>query len=376
MRALLTRCLLLLVALLLATPAFARGGKLEIQILDIASPDAIENARALTIALERAVTRTDSWKLAPGDYSLEVLTAALDCAEPPDPECLGRIANEIESDRFIWGVLSRQGGEVAAELHLWEEGKDKASTTLRYSANLNDAAEDALFQLAQRAIGELLGVAGGTLMVVAGNGGGEVMIDGQPRGSLTGGRLELKLPAGDHEVLVRAPGYREARGRVTVPPGDRAEIALDMFSDGEPVVAEEPSPERARSSPRRALGYGLIGVGAAVAVAGGVFTGLSAAQRDDEEFAEYRSTVPVGEDVCEVADERGDDDIVDKCDANVLTRRMAYILTPSGLVVAGVGIALVATAHPRERVAARPGRTTGELRLGPRGGYVGVAVRF
>jgi len=376
MRALLSRCLLLLAALLLATPALARGGKLEVQVLDIASPDAIDNAKALTIALERAVTRAESWKLAPGDYSLEVLTAALDCPEPPDAECLGRIATEIESDRFIWGVLSRQGGEVVVELHLWEEGSNKASTTLRYSANLNDAAEDALFQLAERALGKLLGVAGGTLLVVAGNGGGEVVIDGQSRGSLTGGRLEVEVPAGDHEVLVRAPGYREARGRVPVPPGDRAEIALDMFSDGEPVVAEEPPPERARPSPRRALGYGLIGVGAASAVAGGVFTGLSAVQQDDDEFAEYRSTVPVGEDVCEVADDRGDDDIVDKCDANVFTRRMAYILTPSGIVVAGVGIALVATARPGERVAARRGRTTAELRLGPRGGYVGVALRY
>ncbi len=376
MRALITRFLLLLVVVLSSSPALARGGKLEIQILDIASPDAIENAKALTIALERAVTRADSWKLAPGDYSLEVLTAALDCAEPPDADCLQRIEAEIECDRFIWGVLSRLGGEVAVELHLWEEGKDKAHTTLRYSANLNDAAEDALYKVAERAIGELLGVAGGTLAVVAGSGGGEVLIDGQARGTLSGGRLEIELPAGDHEVLVRAPGYREARGRATVPPGDRGEITLDLFSDGEPVVVDEPSKERAKPSPRRAIGFGLIGVGAAVAVAGGVFTGLSAVQRDDEEFAEYRSTVPVGEDVCEYADDRGDSDIVDKCDANDLTRRLAYVLTPSGLVLAGVGVALVATSHPRERVASRPGRTTGEVRLGPRGGYVGVAVHF
>jgi hypothetical protein len=367
---------LIAAALLAAAPARARGEQTEVQVLDVASPDAFENAKALSVALDRAVSRSDRWKLAPGDYSLEVLTAALDCDDPPDADCLQRIGAEIRSERYIWGVLHRSGGEVVGELHLWDRGTDAAKTELRYSANLDDAAEDALFQVAERALRDLLGSVGGRVLVIAGEGEGEVVIDGEPRGHLANGRLELELPAGEHEILIHAPGYRDARGRVTVRSGERAELRLDVFSDAEPVAVAEPPREQHRPNTQRVVGFSLIALGSAAAIAGGVFTGLSAVQQDDQEFADYRGTVPVGGDVCEVAEERGDDEIVDKCDANLFTRRMAYILTPTGLVLAGAGIAMVATAHPRESKSASRPRATAQVGIGPRGGQLRVSVPF
>ena len=55
----------------------------ELQVIALGSPDAWENAKALTGALRRAVIRADGLSLASGEFSLEVLTAALDCPEPP-----------------------------------------------------------------------------------------------------------------------------------------------------------------------------------------------------------------------------------------------------------------------------------------------------
>ncbi|MBN2194269.1 MAG: PEGA domain-containing protein [Polyangiaceae bacterium] len=383
MRALLTRVLVVVLVCLFASPALARGAKLEIQILDIASPDSIEHARALTLALERAVTRSNTWRIAAGDYSLEVLTAALDCSEPPDEECLKRIAGEIESDRFIFGTLSRSGGEVSVELSYWDEGRVKTSVTTKYPASLDDAAEDGLLKVANRAFVELVGQAGGQILVVAGNGSGEVLIDGRGVGALSAGRFEADVPAGDHEVLVRAPGHRDAFGTVTVNSGQRARLELDLVSTEETIPeTATPREERARErreqppSKKRSIGFGMIGGGAALAVAGVVFAAISAAQREDSEFEEYRSTVPAGEDVCEAAEDRGNDAIVDKCEANVRTRTMAYILTPTGVLIAGVGVALVATSVPKEAADHRARRMMGEVRVGPRGGYLGLGVRF
>lgn len=377
MRALIA-LLLVVCAMAFPAPVLAQGAAIELSVLDLATTDAVDNARALTVAIERAITRAEGWSLAPGDYSLEVLTAALDCDELPDEPCLERIADEVESDRLIWGTVERSGAEVLAKLHYWERGGGRSETEVRYSANLTDAADDALLAVAQGAFGELLGLAGGTLVVIAGTGAGEVSIDGEPRGQLVAGRLEVNLPAGEYKVLVRVADARPSRARATVRPGTRTELELRLIPVAQPLgeVTEAAPPERAAPSGKRRLGYALIGLGGGVALAGGAFTAVTMVQRGDDEFERYRETVARDQDVCDIAAARGDTDIVDKCTANRTARRLAWILTPTGLAVAGVGIAVVAGAPGRSTASSGAMRLKGQVGFGPRGASAGVVYHF
>jgi len=41
-----------------------------------------------------------------------VLTLSLKCAEPPDASCQSRIADQIKSDRYVWGTFQKKGANV------------------------------------------------------------------------------------------------------------------------------------------------------------------------------------------------------------------------------------------------------------------------
>ena len=78
--------------------------------------------------------------LAVGDTPpLEVLTLSLKCVEPPDPDCQVRIADQIQSDRFVWGILNKKAGDestVVGEVNFLVRGKGTSKAALSYSANL------------------------------------------------------------------------------------------------------------------------------------------------------------------------------------------------------------------------------------------------
>lgn len=370
MRAL--RALVVVILVVLLSPA-AHAQSNQLQVLTIASPDAFENAKALTTALKRAVSRAEGWKLAPGEFSLEVLMAGFDCQDPPDAACLEKVAQSVDSDRFIWGSLVADGAEVKAHLRYWEGGRTVSETTLSYAANLTDPSDDTLIALAEKAFNDLLGVTEGKLVVLAGDVTGQVFVNGKPEGAITDGRAELLVRAGTVDVLVKAEGFRDAKGTVELRPGGAADLTLDMIPS-EPTPRTRSERDRGPMSAQKAAGFGAIGVGSLVGVVGGVFWTLSATQKADLTYEEYRATVPVGEDPCETAklDERAD--IIDHCDQNRTTRTMAWILTPTGVAIAAVGTVLVLTDQPKQRTSRL--RVTPELISGPHGARVNLRVRF
>ena len=66
--------------------------KKPLQVLIIQSEDAVDQAQAMTQALKGAVPKTKEFSLAPGEFSLEVMTLAMGCSDPPDGTCLAQIA--------------------------------------------------------------------------------------------------------------------------------------------------------------------------------------------------------------------------------------------------------------------------------------------
>jgi len=360
---------------LLALPAAAQG-KSNVQVLAIGSEDAFEQAQALTIALKRAITRTEGWSLTKGDFSLEVLTAAMGCPLPPDPGCQKKIAKKVGTDRYIWGTLAKKGKkEVVAVLRLWEDGEQKRDTEITYAANLTDPSDDTLLGVASDAFAKLTGEATGIVVVTAGNLNGTVFVDGKEVGTLSDGRTELTLPSGEHKVMVRAEGYNDAVGSVMVRAGASAEVALAptaQTSGSADVTADS------GGGSGKMLGYIGVGVGGAMVLAGGYFGIKTLGQRSDSKLEEYRKNdVPKGSNACDYASSQDNTDIVNICDANKRDKTLFWVLTPVGAVVTGVGVYLLMTADDKkpESAQTRP-RVQPMLDIGPKGGQLWMNVTF
>lgn len=382
MRRLLTALLVAFGLLLVGLPAAAQS-KTTIQVLSIASDDAFEQANALTIALKRAVSRAEGWTLSKGDFSLEVLTAAMGCPLPPDAGCQKKISQKVGSNRYIWGTLAKSGKkEVVAVLRLWEDGEQKKDTEIKYAANLTDSADDTLLAIAADAFARLTGEATGIVVVTAGNLNGKVFVDGKEMGTLTDGRTELTLPSGDHKVMVRADGYNDAIGTVTVRAGSSAEVALTPTAKGAGDAKADVTADTGGGSNTKLLGYVGVGVGGALLLAGSYFLVKTVGQRGDSELDDYRNNeVPKGEEACDWAESHERSDIVDLCNANSRDRTLAWVLLPAGAVVTGVGVYLLMTADDKKpqtglNTKRRRPRLQPSLAVGPKGGQLSVNYSF
>ncbi len=367
--------------------AYADTPTSSIQVLAIASDKNFKHAQALTVALKRAVTRAEGWALAKGDYSLEVISLAIGCDVPPNAACQKKIAGKANANRYIWGTLKTEKKEVIADLHLFENGAEARSTTLRYASNLTDPSDDTLMDVAAGGFAELMGATQGVLVVVAGNVDGEVFVDGEKVGLISEGRTELTVAPGEHKVLVRAPGYNDAVGTVTVRPGDSAEVRLKPTAKGTSGGGDPTSDSGGGMSTNKMLGYGGLAVGGVVAAAGGYFWLRSFLDQSDSDWEEFKKPIPDNVDPCDVAANGGKDingndiprnaKINDHCDSNKSNKTLALILTPVGLAIAGVGAYFLLTDDSGEKAAKkRPPKVQPLVGLGPNGGEFRLHVTF
>jgi hypothetical protein len=360
----------------------AEGASRNIQVLAIMSDDAIEQANALTVALRRAVQLDQSLSLMPGEYALEVLLVALDCPEPPDTACFSRIAKRIGSEQFVWGRLDRSGKDVVADLHLWSEDENRSHVRMRYSSQLTDPDDEALLDIAVRAREQLTGLARGKLTLAAGDVSGDILVDGKRAGEIRHGRAELSLPAGEHEIRLRAAGYTDAVARVVVPSGGAAQLELAPVAlTAESETSAHVSPEWSGARPRKAappiLGYAILGTGVAL-VGAGVYSLLRVdAINSDDGFQAYRRGFDSSVDACDEA-EAGrvvegappPGDIHDQCTTGRRFEILQYVFFGLSAVGIGAGTYLILShdSKPRGGAQVRPalalGRNAGRVTLG------------
>lgn len=381
----LASALLLALCCSVTSVAGAQTGSSQVQVLAISSDKNFEHAQALTIAMKRAVTRTEGWALSKGDFSLEVISLALNCDLPPNASCQERIGAKVGAKRYIWGTLEVVKKEVVADLHLWEEGQEGRSTQLRYASNLTDPSDDTLMQVAAGGFAELMGATQGVLVVVAGTVTGEVFVDGEKVGLITDGRAELTVSPGEHKILVRAPGFNDAAGTVTVRPGDSAEIRLNPTRSGGAGGADPTQDSGPGMSTNKMLGYGGLAIGGVMVAAGGYFWFQSFTQKNDDDYERFASRVRKSDDPCDVAANGGTDtlgapiqrdaSIKELCDKNKSHQTLALVLTPLGAVITGVGAYFLLT-DDSDKAAKRPPPVQPLVGLGPKGGEVRLHVTF
>ena len=367
------RWLMCLVALAFVLAGYARTaradaagpGTLPITVLAIQTPDADDQAEALTAAMRNAVRVTPGWSLGEGDYSLEVLSLSMKCPDPPDAACESRIADQIKADRYIWGIIGKKAGTVTGSLHFWIRGKGTTKVDVTYSANLTEPNDEALKKVANDALMTLTGgPPKGSVQIKAGDVPGQVFVDGQPIGALTNGEGVFSLPAGAHKLLVRAVGYADMESNVTVKPNATVSVALN------PTTAEADTP----TNWRRIGGFIGLGGGIAFGVVG-LYGSLRVYSIDkSSEFEKYRQDNPGADDICDL--ENPDANLQDQCDTAATMEVLQLVFYPLAAVSGGVGLYLLLTSYSDDSEGASATGFSVTPKIGPRGGKLDLTYRF
>jgi hypothetical protein len=351
--------------------AAAQEAKLPVAVLSLQTEDAFDQAEALTKALKRVVAETPGWSHVDNDWAVQVLVLSLECVEPPDAACEEKIAAEIKGDRFVWGTMKLEGGQVAVELHLWQRGAGRRSTTAKYSTNLTEAFDDSLLAIARKAFLDLAGPPpGGRVQVQAAGVSGSVYLDGQLLGTIRGGKASFDVPIGSHKLRVEAEGY------------EPMEALFDVQARQERSVTLVPVRITEGFDFKIVGGFAALAAGAGFGVAGLVSSlQVSSIQSDfegdDPEMARYLTQVPTGTDPCEYRFLGNTPAAARGCSEAKDAELMQAVFYPLAGVSLAVGTVLLLASDwtPGDPVALETGWTI-EPRVGPQGGDVAVTLRF
>lgn len=248
-----------LVALLLPRAAHADEAgahTVPITVLALDTDDADENADALTGALRSQIRAAEGWSLKETTQSLSLLTAALKCSSHPNADCQEKIADQIKSDRYVWGFVTKgpSAGQVTAEIHLYQRNKPDTTSRASFASNLKDANDDALREIAKRIVGELGGKARGVVVVHAGEANGEVIVDGDKRVPLTDGEARIELAEGSHSIEVDAPTIARAKRTVLVTSGKETTVDVAAMTQ----IAPPTAPSASSKAPTRKIVGGIV----------------------------------------------------------------------------------------------------------------------
>jgi hypothetical protein len=374
--------------LVLGGPAWAQATRPQsLHVLELDSDDADDQAEALTGALRSRARSAPGWVLLDTAQSLSMLTAALRCPQRPDQGCLQRIGDQLKTDRFVWGIVTKAGAGphlVTAEVHEWMRGKPDVVAKESYSDNLKDQNDDTLRKIANRVFDRLTGGPASTLNIHAGSVDGMVIVDGEQKVALQHGSATVLVGAGAHLIEIQAAGFTPARQNVTANGGETQDVNVEL-------AVEPPFAPATPASPRKTLIWGTLIGGGALLVAGGVLSVVFESERatlntDLQNNYGFGNSIKSIPDPCTFnaagASSAELGQINQGCSAHntaqaVLIPQIASLA--AGGILATVGIVLLVTDHKKDSTA---GVTTGitDVRVlpdvGPRGGSLALTASF
>jgi hypothetical protein len=359
------------VAALAAPPAHAAppGPNVpSLHVLEVATDDADGQAKAVTLALRHRVRESKEYSLADSDHSLQVLTLALHCPDPPDAACQNTIAGKLNNARqYFWGTMKKvPGNQVTLDLHLWQQRRDDVHERFTFTDNITDPRDPSLERLVDQMYQRLVfyGRVGVARLVADQALEGELFVNGRSYGSITHAQHELTLPPGDYTFEVRSGGRvsMSGRGRVAVtqvqevrlvPMRNRADAGASSLVEA-PVLP--PAPESGqRDAWRKPVGIASLSVGAALLAAGAYSSYRVSTYEDDEVYSAYLRTVPKGQDACDYADPAKPSDVKNICSNAKTLQIVQYVAYPLGAVAVGAGLFFLLTGPHASTAAASSG---------------------
>jgi hypothetical protein len=359
----------------LADPPSAKA--LPVYVLSISTDDADDQADALTQALRARVRSGQGWSLLETPQSFETLSIALKCPPKPDSACLGRIADQIHADHFVWGTMKKKGHQVVTVVHMWSRGSGDENTSETYSDNLKDAGDESLRKIAGRIFAALAGSVApptGTVIVHAGHAGGDVLVDGEKQGTLQGGAATVEVPPGPHTITVRVPGFESGPQSATVAASGQAELTFRLSAPGGGDESHSSFPVR------KVAMYTTLIVGGALLAVGAVGTGIWISDSIQDSNDVKKFNVP---NACTTQQNSA---AADSCRLNSDAKTastVAWVTGGIGAAVFGTGLYLLLTDHKDSDSSPDAGSPPSARRkidvvptIGMRGGALDVVVTF
>jgi hypothetical protein len=240
-------------------------------------------ANAMTDALRAAAKGVGGWRLIERSVSMAQMTLAHSC-DDVDAACLNEIAKGLESDRVIFGTVRRTAARGKYDYEITVSVFNATTHTIVDTqtdvvAKADSKTKKNLSTHGQTLVGKLAAsdANAGRLMISVNVSVAEVSLDGKSVGRTQDGKIVLEnLSAGDHTLEVSAGGHQLHTQRFSVSPAEQnsIDINLEPFAETpvevppDAVAVVEPSDDTGGGS-LRWLGYTLIGVGAASAIAWG-----------------------------------------------------------------------------------------------------------
>lgn len=375
-------------AMVLIAPNVFAQAKGPVHVVNLDSDDATEDqADGLTAALKSKVRGTPGWQMAESTDSLSMLIPALKCPPKPDAGCLARIGDQLKTDRFFWGSVTKAAAphQVTAEVHLWLRGKPEQSVKESYTENLKDQNDEALKKMASRIFERLSGAGTeGSVTIHCAVESAQVFVDGQPKGTLTAGVSSLTLPAGTHAIELRADGYAPQGQEVSIITGTESSITIELKKGSAPppngVVPTEPS----KPVPvMKIVGISAMGAGVVLGVIGAIegvrFLGLRSSNNDDHNNVLLKGI----SDFCRPPQGVGDPVLSQAaCDRKTsaegaLVLESVFLGIGGALFIAGT-IILLTDRGPAEKKSDTPASTTWRVTpsFGPKSGGFTLAATF
>lgn len=119
----------------------------------------------------------------------------------------------------------------------------------RFLAEGQEVVSKVRLDNAQRELDDILARIARVTITLEEPAGAELALDGETLGTMPL-EMPLILPPGEHELVARAAGYREARRKVRVASGDELEVELTLTPLPEEPVPSPPTARRKRPSAR------------------------------------------------------------------------------------------------------------------------------
>jgi hypothetical protein len=369
--------------------AVGTQGVIEVEVLNFASSDAVEEASALTDAFRHALAGAPGLADNGKSHALETEALTVGCDDPMDDKCAPKIAADIKADHFLYGTVKKSKTtpiKITATVKYYSGGFVK-TVVKTYDAGpvAKDGASPELKKIALEVLLQLTGgpPKGKVDVSVTGPGSGEsgdLYENGQRIGRVEGGKATVELASGTHNIELKIPGYSTATGSVDVLPTGTT-LTLTPVRLG----PEKPFDWHLYG------GIGAIGVGA-ILVGVGVATSLSVHdQQNDPLFTNYRKRFPRSEgDVCAQAKNGFESPgstappsggaalapyVSDLCSSVSSKQTMQYVYYGLGVLAIGGGTFLILTDKKddgEKKAASNPVRVQVSPSFGP--GYGSVTL--
>lgn len=348
-----------------ALPARAAGNSVVVLGLRSLEGDD-EFANAMTEALRQAARSVQGWRLLERAVSMAQMTLAHNC-EDINVSCLSEIARGLEADRVIFGTVRRTGNrskydyEITASL--FNAVSHSIAGTETQTVSRGDSKHARMLASQAQFIVSRLSSAdanSGRLVVDVNVLSAEVRMDGQLVGQAQEGKLTMDtVTPGEHTLEISAPGHEAvtqdveisagAENTVTVVLNRVVETPSEVASAA--VMAEQASTgvPAAEESSLAWLGYTLVGVGAASAIAWGASMYMIEFQYNrDQTYIDYKNEYrnKTG-DACDAA-LAGDDadgmldagrlaDFQSRCRSGRTFQTLQWVFLGAAVVTSGLG---------------------------------------